>query len=157
MHAVTRADAIKFADGTDIKVSCTLLDRASVTKCDGGNGGDDAERHELTITVQDGGRGMAADECARAFDAYFRAPAHRGGGTGLGALSRYFYTCACKCVARHLTRVRTCSQLHPQGCISASASWKVCVVLAMMLPPCVASAGISQSPHLLPTNLHVTR
>jgi len=39
---------------------------------------------QLTIVVADGGRGMSAEECAHAFEPYYRAPSHRGGGTGLG-------------------------------------------------------------------------
>ncbi len=45
-----------------------------------------ADRSALTLVVADGGRGMTADECTHIFDAYFRAPTHRGGGTGLGAM-----------------------------------------------------------------------
>ncbi len=138
MHAVTaRADAIKFADSSPIQVSCRL-ERAAPesTHCKSGDAGcsssgngDDAERHELTITVQDGGRGMAADEAERAFDAYFRAPSHRGGGTGLGALcSCNARACVHACVLRVASRACVRS---PQGCTSASVSWKVCFVFAL--------------------------
>ena len=46
--------------------------------------GGDASAALLTIVVADGGRGMSAEECAHAFEPYYRAPSHRGGGTGLG-------------------------------------------------------------------------
>ena len=70
------ADAAKFADGTDVTVSVRVEPR--------GGGSADAAAALLTIVVADGGRGMSAEECAHAFEPYYRAPSHRGGGTGLG-------------------------------------------------------------------------
>ena len=64
-------NACKFADGSDVTVS---------TRVDAQPGGAAA----LRLIVADGGRGMSAEECARAFEPYYRAPSHRGGGTGLG-------------------------------------------------------------------------
>ncbi len=75
---------MKFADGSDVTVSVQCEPLAG-----GSQGGvARADRSALTLVVADGGRGMTADECTRIFDAYFRAPTHRGGGTGLGAVLR---------------------------------------------------------------------
>ena len=64
-------NACKFADGSDVTVS---------TRVDAPPDG----AATLRLIVADGGRGMSAEECARAFEPYYRAPSHRGGGTGLG-------------------------------------------------------------------------
>ena len=68
-------NACKFADGSDVTVS-TSVDEPP----DAAPGG----AATLRLVVADGGRGMSAEECARAFEPYYRAPSHRGGGTGLG-------------------------------------------------------------------------
>ena len=65
-------NACKFADGSDVTVA---------TRVDDATPGGAATLH---LIVADGGRGMSAEECARAFEPYYRAPSHRGGGTGLG-------------------------------------------------------------------------
>ena len=65
-------NACKFADGSDVTVA---------TRVDDATPGGAAT---LRLIVADGGRGMSAEECARAFEPYYRAPSHRGGGTGLG-------------------------------------------------------------------------
>jgi signal transduction histidine kinase len=101
-----RADAVKFADGTLISVSA----RCEQAACSN-NSEVAAASTVLTLSVADGGRGMTADECERAWTPYYRraiaartaapsvavcwslsrarcacrAPTHRGGGTGLGA------------------------------------------------------------------------
>ncbi len=69
-------NATKFADGSEITVS-TCCDAAADAAA-----GPDALC--LTLVVADGGRGMTAEECSRAFEPYARAPTHKGGGTGLG-------------------------------------------------------------------------
>ena len=103
------ADAVKFCDGSDVTVS---------VQCEAAADDADADRRVLTLEVADGGRGMAPDECARIFDAYYRAPTHRGGGTGLGAL-RVLVCAACWC-----SQLLTDGFL-VQGCTSARDSWKV--------------------------------
>ena len=60
-------NACKFSDGTEVTVT---------VRCEEG---------VLTLVVADRGRGMAPDEIAHIFEAYHRAPTHKGGGTGLGA------------------------------------------------------------------------
>ncbi len=60
------------------------------TRCDAAADDDtpgaaaDPDAQRLTLVVADGGRGMTAEECLRAFEPYARAPTHKGGGTGLG-------------------------------------------------------------------------
>ena len=65
-------NASKFADGSEVTVSM---------RCEQTGEGDGTQ---LTMVVADGGRGMSAEECGRVFESYYRAPAHMGGGTGLG-------------------------------------------------------------------------
>jgi len=66
----------KFADGSDVTVSCAVDAPPADAPADAPS--------TLRIAVADGGRGMSAEECAHAFEPYYRAPSHRGGGTGLG-------------------------------------------------------------------------
>jgi signal transduction histidine kinase len=69
-------NAAKVADGSEVTVSVRIEPR--------GDSSADASAALLTLVVADSGRGMSAEECARAFEPYYRAPSHRGGGTGLG-------------------------------------------------------------------------
>jgi signal transduction histidine kinase len=89
------ADAVKFADNTPITVSarCEPAAAAAAAAASSSGAADAAagapscglDAMLLTLSVADGGRGMSAEECERAFEPYFRAPTHKGGGTGLGA------------------------------------------------------------------------
>ena len=75
---------MKFADGSEIVVSVRCEATADAPSQASSSSGERSGL--LTLVVQDGGRGMSAEECSHIFDAYFRAPTHKGGGTGLGAL-----------------------------------------------------------------------
>ncbi len=66
---------MKFADGSEITIE-VRCEPAEVPH---------GAPFLLTLAVADGGRGMSVEECARAFERDFRAPTHKGGGTGLGA------------------------------------------------------------------------
>ena len=74
-------NAAKFADGSDVTVS-TRVEAAAAPE-DAASASPERPA-TLRIVVTDGGRGMSAEECAHVFEPYYRAPSHRGGGTGLG-------------------------------------------------------------------------
>jgi signal transduction histidine kinase len=71
------SNAVKFADGSAVAVA---------VRCEAAE--EEGASSRLTLCVTDGGRGMTAEERDRAFESYVRAPTHKGGGTGLGALTR---------------------------------------------------------------------
>lgn len=73
------ADAVKFADGSDVTVSVRVV----ATVAPDGSAG-----HAMSLSVADGGRGMTDDECVHCFDPYVCSPTQRGGGTGLGTCCR---------------------------------------------------------------------
>jgi hypothetical protein len=103
-----RADAVKFADGTDVEVSVRCEPAAHDADCD-------AAQYELTLVVSDSGRGMSADECTRVFAPYYRSPSHRGGGTGLGA----------RCPLARRAQCADALSASAQACTFAPALWKV--------------------------------
>ena len=86
------ADAVKFAEGTQVTVSVACAPAA---------GAEDAAQQLLTLSVADRGRGMSAEEQESCFLPYVRSPTSRGGGTGLGAWRpQWACTDACSCQAR---------------------------------------------------------
>ena len=93
------ADAVKFAEGTQVTVSVACAPAA---------GAADAAQQLLTLCVADRGRGMSAEEQESCFLPYVRSPTSRGGGTGLGA----WPPDACHAARTHRLTLHACAGLY---------------------------------------------